>query len=428
MASITPERRPAPVAMIRCVSAIGSHNMRARRSARLLAIVMPRLTRLLLLIGSTALIGAPVAQARTAPTQTLRLRVPVPAAGDFSVLTFELSIGGEGKHHRKQHLRLDLLNHREKGVFAFARLEPVRARPGRFLGVVEVFHRKSATAAALASGSAALLQASPFASAHAAGGAFDEFEVLARNERVIKAVIKNNIIGLSDSHKLGLDDFCDPLSLETYVLGEVLTGAAIILAGPVTGLPTGISKSRLADDAVEELCDRVEDTGELGPAADDEEELGEFEALFEEFLGIGQAGHTPISTYRVGSSAAWSFAGANEVRLIDTFTGAYRWSTPLSHAADSTNPVDAIKVVLPLAGTTARQVTNYICPTQLPTAAITTTNNANDTLTCSGGSLPLDQQFSLNVQSSPAPSSGMGGQLLAHQDGAYLAPFPISGP
>jgi hypothetical protein len=42
--------------------------------------------------------------------------------------------------------------------------------------------------------------------------------------------------------------------------------------------------------------------------------------------------------------------------------------------------------------------------------------------------VPIGQQCSLNVQSSPLPSSGMGGQLLVHQDGAYLAPFSISGP
>jgi hypothetical protein len=47
---------------------------------------------------------------------------------------------------------------------------------------------------------------------------------------------------------------------------------------------------------------------------------------------------------------------------------------------------------------------------------------------CSGGSLSINQQFTLNVQSSPLPSSGMGGQLLAHQDGAYLAPFSFGGP
>jgi hypothetical protein len=135
----------------------------------------------------------------------------------------------------------------------------------------------------------------------------------------------------------------------------------------------------------------------------------------------------PTTGYRVLFSGSWRFEGSNEVKMIGTLSGA-SYPHPLARSADSTNPVDAIKVVLPPAGTTPRQVTNYICPTQLPTAAITTTSNANDTLSCSGGSLPIGQQFSLNVQTSPLPSSGMGGQLIAHQDGAYLAPFSITGP
>ena len=85
-------------------------------------------------------------------------------------------------------------------------------------------------------------------------------------------------------------------------------------------------------------------------------------------------------------------------------------------------------MVLPAAGSMARAVTNYICPSQLPTAAIITTTNANDTLMCSGGSLPLNQTFSLNVQSAPPPSSGMGGILFAEQNGSWQTPFTFGGP
>jgi hypothetical protein len=388
--------------------------------------MMTRLTRLLLTIGAAALTWAPVAHAAVKPAQALRLRVAVPAAGDLSVMSFEVSIGGEGKRHRKQVVSLRLVNHKEAGVFGLARLEPERGHPGRFLGVVEVFHRKKANAAALASGSPARWKDSPFPSAHAAGGAFDEFVIRARNEHLIKKAIKDNIIELAENQKLGPDDFCDPLSMRTYVLGENLIGAAVILAGPVTGLPTNTSKSQLADDAVRELCDRVEDTGEL-ESGDDEEEEGGLEALLDAFLGRAVVGQMPLPTYHVGFTGSWAFEGANEVKLTGMLIGS-SYRGPLSHAADSTNPVDAIKVVLPPAGSTPRQVTNYICPSQLPTAAITTTGNANDTLMCSGGSLPLNQQFTLNVQSNPAPSSGMGGQLLAHQDGAYLAPLSFGGP
>jgi hypothetical protein len=377
------------------------------------AIEISRLTRLLVSASVVALILAPAAHARAGSQRTLKIRVPVPAAGDLSVAAFEMSIGGEGKHHRKQAVDLLLRNHREAGVFALARLRPEPHHPGRFLGVLEVFHR----------GSAAKVAHAPIARADG-GFAGDEFLIRARNEHIVKEVIKGNIIELAELHHLGADDFCDPLSEQHYLLGNAIIGAAYVLAGPLTGLPAGTSPGALADDAVHELCDEVEDYGEEDYETDDEEEYPGIASL------LGYLGHVsmtrPPSGYRVGFNGQWAFVDPMEVRLVATFTGLYIAGG--ARMADSTNPLDAIKVVLPPAGSTPRAVTNYICPSQLPTAAITTTSNANDTLMCSGGSLPINQQFTLNVQSSPPPSSGMGGQLLAHQDGAYLAPFSFGGP
>jgi hypothetical protein len=384
---------------------------------------MPRLTRVLLSVSAVLLIVAPVAHARATRLQTLRFRVPVPVARDVSVLAFELRIGGEGKHHRKQRLTLHLVNHREPGVFALARLRPERGHPGRFLGVVEVFHRGSTTTAALPSGLGALSRASPFAPAHAAAGFYDEFSVRAENERLIKEVIKANIVDLAEEHELGPDEFCNPLSPDTYLLGGELVEAAYVQAGLVKALPTNTTVRQLLHDAEFELCEEVEE--ELGTDRIAVQERSGIEVL-RGYLGRTGGKPTPPTAYKVGFTGAWAFEGTVEVKLVGMLTGA--WAGPLSRAADSTNPVDAIKVVLPPAGSTPRQVTNYICPSQLPTAAITTTTNANDTLACSGGSLALNQQFSLNVQSAPPPSSGMGGQLLAHQDGAYLAPFSFGGP
>jgi hypothetical protein len=214
--------------------------------------------------------------------------------------------------------------------------------------------------------------------------------------------------------------------LETYLRGNAVIGGAFILAGPLTGLPTNLPLEQLGEDAIEELCDGVEDYQEMETSSDDEEEFPGIEAL-RAYLRRQTMTTPPPTLYHLLFSGAWSFEGANEVKLTGTFSG-YSRAYSLAHSADSTNPLDAIKVVLPPAGTTPRKVTNYICPAQLPSAAITTTNAAGDTLMCSGGSLPLGQQFSLNVQSSPAPSAGMGGQLVVHQDGAYLAPFSLSGP
>jgi hypothetical protein len=228
---------------------------------------------------------------------------------------------------------------------------------------------------------------------------------------------------LATQHRLGPYEFCSAPSERTYILGNAIIGAAYLLAGPLTELPANTTPSQLADDAVYELCDEVEDDEEGDYEEDDEPEFGGIQVL-SSYLGAGEAQRMP--TYRVLFSGAWHFEGPNEVKLTGVLSGIY--TRPLAHSADSTNPVDAVKVVLPPAGTTPRKVTNYICPTQLPSAAITTTSSAQDTLTCSGGSLPLGQQFSLNVQSSPLPAGGMGGQLVVHQDGAYLAPFAITGP
>ena len=387
---------------------------------------MLRLTRIVLFLGAALLILAPAAHARATSEQTLRFRVPVPTAPDFSILTFELRIGAEGRKHRKQPVTLDLVNHKEPGVFALARLRPEPGHPGRFLGVVEVFHRAGASAAALPSGLTALSRAAPLARGHAATGPYDEFVVRLINGHVIKEVIKDNIEEIAERHGLGSDEFCDPEDEEEYLLGNAVIGTAYIQAGSLLNLPTHTSANQLARDAVEELCDDIEDEEEGGP-----EDEGQYPGIgiLNAYLGIkASTPMTPSSTYRLEFKGAWAFAAGstNEVQLTGAFTGTYTGSG--SPPSTSTSPLSAIRVVLPALGSTPRAVTNYICPSQLPMAAIITTNNANDTLQCSGGTLPLNQTFSLNVQTSPPPSSGMGGTLFALQGSAYLAPFTFGGP
>ena len=220
---------------------------------------MTRPTRVLLALASVALMVTPAAQVRSGSPRTLTIRTPVPAAGDVSIVAFEMSIGGEGKHHHRQPVDLVLRNHHEPGVFALARLRPEPYRPGRFLGLLEVFHRATATTSVLP------------ANAHAASG-LDEFLVRARNERIIKEVIKDNIEALAVQHHLGPCAFCDPLSKGEYLLGNAIIGASYLLAGPLLGLPTNTTPSQLADDAVYELCDEVEDEEEGVEVPDDESE------------------------------------------------------------------------------------------------------------------------------------------------------------
>jgi hypothetical protein len=383
---------------------------------------MLRLTRALLPITAMMLIVTAVAQARAAPLQTVRLRAQVPAAGSMSILTAELSIGGEGSHHHRQHLGLEMLNHRGTGVFGLGRLVAERGRPGRFLAVVEVFHRASALVAALPAGLDAMARTPPLLAARSAD-VLDEFLISAHNEHVIREVLKNNIVALAEGQNLGLDDFCDPLSLQRYLLGSAIIGAAYVLAGPVTGLPGNTTVEELADDAVHELCDDEEDYEEPGMPEDEEQFPGI--VTLNGFLGTS-LGSLPPPGYRVGLNASWAFEGPDEVRLLAAFTGTY--ILPGARTADSLHPIEAIKVVLPPAGSSPRGVTDFSCPTQLPVAAISSTSSTSDTLECSGGSLPLGQSFALNIQTSPPPSGGMGGELLAKQDGVYLAPFSISGP
>ena len=178
---------------------------------------------------------APVDAATASRSQTLSYRVPIPAAGDFSILSFELRIGGEGSHHRKQAVTLDLVNKRQPGVFALARLRPEKGHPGRFLGIVEVFHRKTS---ATQSSRRLRREGHGVPTAAIAGGAADEFRVTAEGERLFKETIKDNIAALAMKQDLGPDEFCDPENFDDYVLGEEVLAGAFLLAGGGLGLPS----------------------------------------------------------------------------------------------------------------------------------------------------------------------------------------------
>ena len=151
-------------------------------------------------------------------------------------------------------------------MFALARLGPEPGHPGRFLGIVDVLHRSAARAARavtaeLPSGLTSLSQAAPLARAHAATP-FDELVVRAINAHVIKETIKDNIEEIAERHELGSDEFCDPEDEEEHLLGNAVIGTAYIQAGSLLNLPTHTSANQLARDAVEELCDDIEDEAE----------------------------------------------------------------------------------------------------------------------------------------------------------------------
>jgi len=129
----------------------------------------------------------------------------------------------------------------------------------------------------------------------------------------------------------------------------------------------------------------------------------------------GPAGPGPL-----GASFGWSLVDPTEVIGRGSFVA--------PAAGPPGGPLGAVRVIVPGPGGTPRQITNTLCPSQLPTATVSSTTNPNDTLTCSGGSLPVGQPFSLNVQTNPVPTPGLGGQLFGQRDGTWQGPFTIIGP
>lgn len=132
-----------------------------------------------------------------------------------------------------------------------------------------------------------------------------------------------------------------------------------------------------------------------------------------------------IDTYVLTGKLACHPFDPFEIECVGSWTGRYGsgYGPAPARAADTRHPLDAIKVVMP-----DRAVTNSLCPSQLPHATVSTTVVTNDTLTCDGGTLPLDQNFKVNIRTSPPPASGMGGKLFGRQDGVLRGPFAVTGP
>ena len=117
---------------------------------------------------------------------------------------------------------------------------------------------------------------------------------------------------------------------------------------------------------------------------------------------------------------AWNAFGPDEVMA----SGAY-FDAP---AGASQSPITEVRVIVPDSGATNREITNQLCPSQLPGTEVIDPAGPRSGLRCHGGSLALRERFNMNVRTSPNPSPGMGGQLWAVQDGTLKGPFPITGP
>ncbi len=84
--------------------------------------------------------------------------------------------------------------------------------------------------------------------------------------------------------------------------------------------------------------------------------------------------------------------------------------------AQSSSPVTAIRADV------SQPVTNFICPPGFSGSI------AGNSLTCSGGSLPVGSSYELKLRTSPASAPNSGGRLFLQQDGSFVGPFTIRGP
>jgi hypothetical protein len=103
---------------------------------------------------------------------------------------------------------------------------------------------------------------------------------------------------------------------------------------------------------------------------------------------------------------AWNRFSSDEVAGTGHFTGPARQFT-------------SVAIVLPDQFT----ITNHLCPTQLPNAVI-----SGNRIDCGGGILNTGDTFNLNLQTSPVPPNGIGGQLFGASGDVSFGPFIITGP
>jgi hypothetical protein len=207
----------------------------------------------LVVVVTAVLALAPAAQAK-AHAHGLSIRVANPAAGDISTVTFELQVIGRKK------VTFGLTGKRPPGEFAVLRTHQERHHPDRLFGVLVIFHRAGATAAVVAGRERA---------STSQGGGYLVLGVHSERLRVMREVLKANIVALASAHRLGHVRFCDPQSVDDYLLGDQIIGAAYFLSGAPGMLPMGVTVADLMDDAIYELCDYDEDE-----AGDDEDDYG----------------------------------------------------------------------------------------------------------------------------------------------------------
>lgn len=225
-----------------------------------------------------------------------------------------------------------------------------------------------------------------------------------------------------------LEDELDDIDLERLSCAELRELDADLdeLAGELRQLQLDLAKGRRglereakrAADDPERFADLVEAIDELKSL---EKQLRFTREALEELrdeIALELRGCGPI-TEALSAIFAWRLFDPTEVFVPDA---RFVVRPGPAQAADVRSPITAVRVVVP------RRITNFLCPSQLPNGQLSNTDATEDTLTCTGGSLAVDQTFQMNLRTTPNPSAGMGGKVFGQQDAAFKGPFGISGP
>jgi hypothetical protein len=327
----------------------------------------------------TGLLGAWAAPAGAKPRapRPVVVKVPVPDAGNASLGQFRYRIRGlaAARAQPKPRIKLKVLNGRRlpSGVTVAGAAGTMTVK-----GHLDIVLTLAVGRRKPAGGRSARLAPSSV-----------EVQVTATPRLLVSAdgsVVKRNVV---KSRRASLAGFGGP----AWSMPEDGMNAGY-LYGPSRNTPAGIFLKGLYDLYI-------------GRPSREADAVLELLNLTTAYTLTGTLGCRPFSAY--------------EMECFGRLAGRYPPSR--AYPADTRNPLDAIKVVMP-----DRAVTNHLCPTQLPRGTVSTTAVANDTLTCDGGTLPLDQDFKLNIRTNPPPATGMGGKLYGRQDGVFRGPFAITGP
>jgi hypothetical protein len=180
------------------------------------------------------------------------------------------------------------------------------------------------------------------------------------------------------------------------------------------------ARRRRDDAAVSDIQDAIEDLQERVPDLIDraEDAIDDLEEELEE-ARRSCVGFEP-NEEELAARFAWKVFSAAEVFTDDAVF--FLRSIGGARAAQSRSPITAVRVIVP------RRITDFLCPSQLPVGALSRTDRDDDTLTCRGGTIALEERYRMNLRTDPTPTAGMGGNVFGEQDGAFKGPFAITGP